>query len=66
MTVDQYISLFFRVRGRASVSACPTHLRPKVEAAGKNLQSLPKLASHADVLLAGEGKGDEAQRTHAW
>ena len=35
MTVDQYISLFFRVRGRASVSACPTHLRPKVEAAGK-------------------------------
>lgn len=58
MTVDQYISLFFRVRGRASVSACPTHLRPKVEAAGKkNLQSLPKLASHADVLFGWRRNG---------
>ena len=35
MTVDQYKSLFFRARGRPSVSACPTHLRPKVEAEGK-------------------------------
>lgn len=59
MTVDQYISPFFRVRGRcASVSACPTHLRPKVEAAEKkHPKSTPKLASHADVLFGWRRNG---------